>query len=80
MPRPVVRPASVRRPSLAFPIFDISPRTINWIELKLSGRHCGDMEVQNCLNCSVLISSQIVGRIEPNLDGRHHSDTEIQNC
>ena len=32
---------SVSRPSLAFPIIDISSRTINWIELKLSVRHCG---------------------------------------
>ena len=37
----------VRFPSLAFHIFDISSRTISWIELKLSGRHCGNMEIQN---------------------------------
>ena len=43
MPWPVVS-----RPSLAFHIFDVSSRTISWIELKLSGRHCGDMEIQNC--------------------------------
>ena len=29
------------RPSLAFHSFDISSRTISWIELKLSRRHCG---------------------------------------
>ena len=29
-------PSSVRRPSLAFHIFDISSRFISWIELKLS--------------------------------------------
>ena len=34
--------------SLPFHIFDISSRTISWIELKLSGRHCGNMEIQNC--------------------------------
>ena len=39
---------SVVRPSLAFHIFDISSRTVSWIELKLSGRHCGNMEIQNC--------------------------------
>ena len=33
--------AVVRRPSLAFHIFEISSRTLSWIELKLSGRHCG---------------------------------------
>ena len=42
-----VRPSVVRRPSvhpaLAFSIFDISSRTISWIELKLSVRHCGNM-------------------------------------
>ena len=43
MPRPVVR-----RKSLAFRIFDISSRTISLIELKLSGKHCGNMEIQNC--------------------------------
>ena len=46
---------SVVRSSLAFHIFDIS-RTISWIELKLSGRHCGNMEIQNCWNRSVPIS------------------------
>ena len=35
-------------PSLAFHIFNISSRTISWIEPKLSGRHCGNMESQNC--------------------------------
>ena len=43
---PVVHHPSVRLP-LAFHIFDIS-RTISWIELKLSRRHCGNMEIQNC--------------------------------
>ena len=37
---------SVIRPSLAFHIFDISSRTISWIKLKLSRRHCGNMEIQ----------------------------------
>ena len=32
---------------LAFHIFDIS-RTKSWIELKLSGRHCANIEIQNC--------------------------------
>ena len=41
MPWPVVR-----RPSLAFLIFNISI-TISWKWLKLSGRHCGNMEIQN---------------------------------
>ena len=50
-------PSSVRRPSLAFHIFDISSRFISWIELKLSvcvwgvgggGGHCGNTEIQNC--------------------------------
>ena len=44
------------RPSLAFHIFDISSRTISWIELKLKGRHCGNMEIQNSKNRSVPIS------------------------
>ena len=39
---------SVIRPSLAFHIFDISSRTLSWIELKLSGRHCGNIVIQNC--------------------------------
>ena len=38
---------SVRHPSLAFHIFDIPSRTIDWIELKLSWMHCGNMEIQN---------------------------------
>ena len=46
MPWPVVRRPSVR-PSLAFHFFDISSRTISWIVLKLNGRHCGNMEIQN---------------------------------
>ena len=46
----------VCRPSLAFHIFDISSRTISWIELKLSRRHCGNMEIQNCENRSIPIS------------------------
>ena len=33
---------------LAFHVFDISSRTMSWIELNLSGRHCGNMEIQNC--------------------------------
>ena len=44
-------PLSVRlsfSQSLALHIFDVSSRTISWIELKLSGRHCGNMEIQNC--------------------------------
>ena len=36
----------VRRPSLAFHIFDISSRTISCIDLKLSWRHRGNMEIQ----------------------------------
>ena len=36
-------PASSVRPSLAFYFFDISSRIISWIELKLSGRHCGNI-------------------------------------
>ena len=43
----VVYPSSVR-PLLTFHIFDISSRAISWIELKLSGSHCGNMEIQNC--------------------------------
>ena len=38
-------PSSVRRPSLAFHIFDISSRTISWVKLKLRGKHCGNMEI-----------------------------------
>ena len=41
-------PFSVRHPLLAFHICDISSRTISWIEQKLSERHCGDIEIQNC--------------------------------
>ena len=41
-------PLSVCRPLLAFHILKISSRTISWIELKHSGRHCGNMEIQNC--------------------------------
>ena len=48
MPWPVVRHPSVVSPLLAFHIFDISSRSISWIELKLSGWHCGNMEIQNC--------------------------------
>ena len=51
MPWPVVR-----RPLLAFHTFDISSRTISWIELKHSGTHCGNMEIQNCLSHSVRVS------------------------
>ena len=51
----VVRPLSFR-PSLAFHVFNISSRTISWIELKLSRRHCSNMEIQNCWNRSVPIS------------------------
>ena len=43
----VIRP-SVRHPALAFHIFNISSRTISWIELKLNGRHCDNMEIPNC--------------------------------
>ena len=45
---PACCPSSVRHQSLAFHIFDISSRTISWIEMKLSGRHCDNMEIQNC--------------------------------
>ena len=45
MPWPVV--CCPVRPLLAFHIFDISSGTISWIELKLSGRHYGNMEFQN---------------------------------
>ena len=55
MPWPVVRrlssvvrcPSSVVRPALAFHIFDISSRIVSRIELKLGGRYCGYMEIQN---------------------------------
>ena len=39
---------SVVRLLLAFHIFDISSRSVHWIELKLNGRHCCNMEIQNC--------------------------------
>ena len=47
MPWPVVRRPSFVRLSLAFHIFDISFRLVSPIELKLGGRHCGNMESQN---------------------------------
>ena len=43
-------------PTLAFHIFHISSRTISWIELKLSWRHCDNMEIQNCSSHCVPIS------------------------
>ena len=43
MPWLVVGRPYVVSPSLAFHIFDIFSRTISWIELKLSGRHYGNM-------------------------------------
>ena len=49
MPWPAVRL------SLAFQIFDIF-RLVSRIELKLSGRYCGNLESQNFYNRSVLIS------------------------
>ena len=57
MPWSVVRcPLSVVPRSLAFHFFDISSRTISWIELKLRGCHCGNMKIQNCKNRSIPIS------------------------
>ena len=48
MPCPVVRRMSVTHLSLTFHIFYISSRAVSWIELKLSERHFGNMEIQNC--------------------------------
>ena len=45
---PSVRPSVVRRSSLTFHVFDISSWTVSWIEVKLSGRLCGNMEIHNC--------------------------------
>ena len=58
MPWPVVRP------SLAFHIFDISSRIISWIELKLNGMYCGNMEIQHCQHYSVTISKMAAGHLE----------------
>ena len=52
LPWRVVRRLSVVcpsvRPSLTFHVFDISSWAVSQIEVKLSGRHCGNMEIQNC--------------------------------
>ena len=70
----------------------ICSRTLSLIEPKLCGRHLGNMEIQNCLNRSILprwqpswnssnhISSQTISWIEPKLDGRYWGDLENQNC
>ena len=58
--------SSLRRPSLAFHIFDISSRTISWIEVKLSRRHCSN------INSELLISFR--SDIQ---DGRHGGHLEI---
>ena len=49
-------PSSVRRPSVVNRSHFWLSWTVSRIEVKLSGRHCGNMEIQNCWNHSVPIS------------------------
>ena len=85
---------SIVSPSLAFHIFDISSRTISWIELKqweALWQH-GDSELLKSFRSDIQdgrhgghleilqTSPPKPCPIELKLDGRHHRDIEIQNC
>ena len=57
-------PSSVRRPSLTFHVFDISSWTVSRIEVKLSGRYCGNSELVKSFRSDIQ-------------DGRHGGHLEI---